>query len=41
MKYRKWTLEQKQAVVRLFYANERRWSDTARKAGISDGLLRY
>ena len=28
-------------MVRLFYANKRRWNDTARKAGISDGLLRY
>ena len=41
MKYRKWTLEQKQAVVKLFYANGRHWNDTARKAGISEGLLRY
>lgn len=41
VKYRKWTLEQKQAIARLFYENERRWCDTARRAGISDGLLRY
>lgn len=41
MKYRKWKLEQKQAIVRLFYANGRKLADTARKAGISDGLLRY
>ena len=41
MKYRKRTLEQKQTIVKLFYANGRRWNDTAGKAGISDGLLRY
>lgn len=41
VEYRRWTLEQKQAIVQLFYANERRWQDTARKAGISRGLLRY
>lgn len=41
MKYRKWTLEQKQGIVRLFYANGRKWKDSARKAGISEGLLRY
>ena len=41
MKYRKWTLSQKQAIARMFYANGKRWNETAREAGISDGLPRY
>lgn len=41
MKHRKWTLEQKRAIVKQFYENGRSWSKTCKEAEISDGLLRY
>jgi hypothetical protein len=41
MKYRKWTLEQKRAIVKKFYLTNRNWQQTTREANISDGLLRY
>lgn len=41
MKYRKWILEQKRAIAKNFYLNNRNWHQTTREANISDGLLRY
>lgn len=41
VKYRKWTLKQKQDIAKLFYENNRRCYITAQQAGISEGLLRY
>jgi len=41
VKYRKRTLKQKRAIINQFYENGRRWCETARKAGITTGLLRY
>jgi len=41
VKYRKLTLEQKQAIIKQFYENGRIWCETARQAGISTGLLQY
>ncbi len=41
MKYRKWTLEQKRAIAKKFYQNNKNWHQTTKEAKISDGLLRY
>ena len=34
-------MEQKRAIAKKFYLNNRNWQQTTREANISDGLLRY